>query len=107
MSGRLLSARHQKSSLSTKVKKTTSFQWKPCGENVTVEVSLIEDSRGFHWNSGVTVGDSFVLDYLTREDMKDILPDVQISMTMLRDEILEELRRTYDREMMKQKNELT
>jgi hypothetical protein len=89
------------------MKKTTSFQWEPCGETVTVEVSLMEDSRGFHWNSGVTVGGSIVLDYLTREDMKDILPDVQISMTMLRDEILEELRRTYDREMMTQKNELT
>jgi hypothetical protein len=89
------------------VKKTTSFQWKTTGETIIVEVSLIEDSRGFHWNSGLTVGGSCVLDYLTRDDMKDILPDLQISMTMLRDEILEELRRSFDREMMTQKNELT
>jgi len=90
------------------VKKTSTFQWETLGEpNVLVEVSLSEDSKGFHWSTGVSVNGEYVLDFMSRDDMKDLMPDVQMRMTMLRDDILDTLRRDFDRELTAIKNDLT
>jgi hypothetical protein len=89
------------------VKKTCAFQWETLGEpNVLVEVSLSEDSKGFHWSTGVTVNGEYVLDFMSRDDMKDLMPEVHMRMTMLRDDILETLRRDFDRELTAIKNDL-
>jgi hypothetical protein len=90
------------------VKKTCAFQWETLGEpNVLVEVSLSEDSKGFHWSTGVTVNGEYVLDFMSREDMTDLMPEVHMRMTMLRDDILETLRRDFDRELTAIKNDLS
>jgi hypothetical protein len=90
------------------VKKTCAFQWETLGEpNVLVEVSLSEDSKGFHWSTGVTVNGEYVLDFISRDDMKDLMPEVHMRMTMLRDDILETLRRDFDRELTAIKNDLS
>jgi hypothetical protein len=90
------------------VKKTCAFQWETLGEpNVLVEVSLSEDSKGFHWSTGVTVNGEYVLDFMSRDDMKDLMPEVHMRMTMLRDDILETLRRDFDRELTAIKNDLS
>jgi len=73
---------------------------------VLVEVSLSEDSKGFHWSTGVTVNGEYVLDFMSRDDMKDLMPEVHMRMTMLRDDILETLRRDFDRELTAIKNDL-
>ena len=71
------------------MKKTCAFQWETLGEpNVLVEVSLSEDSKGFHWSTGVTVNGEYVLDFMSRDD------------------ILETLRRDFDRELTAIKNDL-
>jgi hypothetical protein len=89
------------------VKKTCAFQWETLGEpNVLVEVSLSEDSKGFHWSTGVTVNGEYVLDFMSRDDMKDLMTEVHMRMTMLRDDILETLRRDFDRELTAIKNDL-
>lgn len=90
------------------MKKTCAFQWETLGEpNVLVEVSLSEDSKGFHWSTGVTVNGEYVLDFMSRDDMKDMMPEVHMRMTMLRDDILETLRRDFDRELTAIKNDLS
>ena len=90
------------------MKKTCAFQWETLGEpNVLVEVSLSEDSKGFHWSTGVTVNREYVLDFMSRDDMKDLMPEVHMRMTMLRDDILETLRRDFDRELTAIKNDLS
>ena len=90
------------------MKKTCAFQWDTLGEpNVLVEVSLSEDSKGFHWSIGVTVNGEYVLDFMSRDDMKDLMPEVHMRMTMLRDDILETLRRDFDRELTAIKNDLS
>jgi hypothetical protein len=89
------------------VKKTCAFQWETLGEpNVLVDVSLSEDSKGFHWSTGVTVNGEYVLDFMSRDDMKDLMPEVHMRMTMLREDILETLRRDFDRELTAIKNDL-
>ena len=89
------------------MKKTCAFQWETLGEpNVLVEVSLSEDSKGFHWSTGVTVNGEYVLDFMSRDDMKDLMPEVHMRMTMLRDDILETLRRDFDCELTAIKNDL-
>ena len=89
------------------MKKTCAFQWETLDEpNVLVEVSLSEDSKGFHWSTGVTVNGEYVLDFMSRDDMKDLMPEVHMRMTMLRDDILETLRRDFDRELTAIKNDL-
>ena len=51
------------------MKKTSTFQWETLGEpNVLVEVSLSEDSKGFHWSTGVSVNGEYVLDFMSRDD---------------------------------------
>ena len=90
------------------MKKTCAFQWETLGEpNVLVEVSLSEDSKGFHWSTGVTVNGEYVLDFMSRDDMKDLMSEVHMRMTMLRDDILETLRRDFDRELTAIKNDLS
>jgi hypothetical protein len=44
---------------------------------------------------------------MSRDDMKDLMPEVHMRMTMLRDDILETLRRDFDRELTAIKNDLS
>ena len=74
----------------------------PDGMEYRLELSLKSDSSGAFWNISAWDGELPVLDFgcsPNREDkMRSWLSWLKISISMMRDEILEELRKNFDRE---------
>lgn len=74
----------------------------PDGREYRLELSLKSDSSGAFWNISAWDGELPVLDFGCSPNMDDKMRDwlsgMNISLTMMRDEILEQLRKNFDRE---------
>lgn len=76
----------------------------PDGREYRLELSLKSDSLGAFWNISAWDGELPVLDFGCSSDDDDVtrnwLAGMKVSLTMMRDEILEQLRRTFDKETL-------
>ena len=74
----------------------------PDGREYRLELSLKSDSSGAFWNISAWDGELPVLDFGCSldidENTREWLSGMKISLTMMRDEILEQLRKNFDRE---------
>ena len=101
MIGRLSSAQRRNASLFINVKRSKYLSYLcPDGSRKDVRVDLTlsgsPKDKEMHWTAGMFINDEYVPDFLTGSSDGDFRSQVRMTLGLMRDSILDELRIGFD-----------